>query len=719
MNPKTKQLNALLEIGTEEIPARFVADMLIDLEKKAGVALDEERIKFGALKTLGTPRRLILYIEDIAPRQEDVTLEIKGPPKSAAYNPDGTPKPQLEGFAKSKGLAVDDLKVKNFDGADYVCASVFKAGLSTEDVLKELFPKLITSLYLPISMRWGSGDFSFVRPIHWIAAILGKKLIPFELAGIKSSNKVRAHRLLKNNKWVTIPLLKEINLEEYEKLLLKENVIIDPLKRAQIIKDGIREKAKEVKGQVIVEDDLLSEVTHLTEFPQFLAGGFNENFLSIPSAVLITSMKKNQKYFAMQDAAGRLMPYFVAVTNGHPASAEKNIREGCERVLSARLSDAKFFFEEDIKTHLEAKLEDLKKVTFHEKLGSVYDRSLRIQDLSAALARALLLKSEQIENIKRIAFLSKADLVTHMVGEFSSLQGMMGKEYALHHGESEMVAQGIYEHYLPRYAGDSLPTTTEGAIVSLADKFDLIISCFSIGLIPTGSADPYALRRAAQGIVSIVLDKDMDLDLDGIFAKAGALLMKGSGVESIDAKKLKNSVMDFIGLRLRNVMLEEGIRYDLADAALGSFHSIADAYKKAKALDIVKDMGWFKGVVMTADRVRRLAVNATRDSVATAEFTDEEEGKLAYIYTKVREKVQHELDRKDFLAALRRLQELTTPVDDYFVKVMVMHEDPKLRSNRLAMLKVLEHLYLKVADLSKVVLPASPAGGPAAVTQPQ
>lgn len=701
-------LNALLEIGCEEIPARFMPGFLKDLKEKAEEKFTRERIKFARIETLGTYRRLTLYIENIAPKQEDLSEEVKGPPAEVAFDSSGKPTQAAIGFARSQKVPLKNLSVRTVGNKNYVFAKVVRKGKPTEEILASLFPEIISSLYQPLAMRWGDVDFKFIRPIHWILALCGRKIVRFELAGIRSGNKTCGHRYLKlktqNSK------LKHAELLLYKKLLLKLGVVVDQNQRKELVRKRVEAAAQKTKANVLIEEDLLTENTYLVENPIAYVGKFNKEFLGIPKDVLITSMKKNQKYFPMTDKSGKLVSKFVVVTDG---CKNPEVVEGNQKVLSARLADAKFFFEEDKKLPLRVRIPDLERIAFFEKLGSMSHKVERIAKLAEWIGKRLGLEEEGIKRVRRIAELCKADLSTKMVYEFPELQGIMGREYALLSGEDPKVAQGIFEHYLPRYAEDELPQSMEGTSVALADRIDSLLGCFSVGAIPTGSEDPYGLRRAAHGVIRIILEKKIDLLLDEIIEHGyklyepvflGYLFEKGeTGYQ--DFPKIKNQILDFMAGRLRPLLIEKGMRYDIVDAVLANFNDILDSVAKAEVLNRLVSEAWFPGIVMSADRISRIAKDAPREEVIEADLTQKEEKELFDLYMKVNWEVGEAINNEDWEKAINALAKLTAPIELFFEKVLVMHENEKLKLNRLALLKSLEKLYLEVADFRKIVLP--------------
>lgn len=700
-------LNALLEIGCEEIPARFMPGFLKDLGEKAEEKLKQERISFSNVQTLGTYRRLTLYIEDIAKKQPDLAEELKGPPAERAFDSSGKPTQAAIGFAKSQGISVEDLTVKTVGGKNYVFAQVVRKGKTAEKVLATLFPEIIASLYQPLTMRWGSLDFKFIRPIHWIVALCGNKVVKFELAGIKSSAKTQGHRYTKLK--AQSSKLKIAELLSYEKLLAKLGVIVDQEVRKDLIRKKVEAAAKKAKSAVLIEEDLLDEVTFLVENPIPYVGTLKKEFLSIPQDVLITSMKKNQKYFPLMNKAGKLEAKFIVVTDG---CNNAKVVNGNEKVLSARLADAKFFFEEDKKLPLKVRVADLEKVGFFEKLGTMTHKVERISELAAWFAKRLGLDEAGIKNVRRIAELCKADLTTKMVYEFPELQGVMGREYALLSGEEPLVAQGIFEHYLPRHAEDELPKSLEGKAVALADRLDSLVGCFSVGAIPTGSVDPYGLRRAVNGIIRVILENKIDILLDEAIEHSyklyepvflGYLFEKGeTGYQ--DFPKIKKQILSFIAARLKPMFLEKGIRYDVVDAVLGDCNDVLDCSIKVGVLDKSVAKDWFAGIVRSADRVSRIAKKVPREEVIEADLAEAEEKELYSIYMKANWEIGEAINNEDWKKALQGLAVLTDPIEAFFDKVLVMHKEERLKVNRLALLKSIERLYLRVADFRKVVL---------------
>lgn len=677
-----------MEIGCEEIPARFMPGLLKDLGKKAEEKLAASRLAFSRIETLGTPRRLVLFAENLTAKQPDVVENVQGPPAETAFTPDNKPTPAALGFAKKYGVKVENLSIRTVGPKNYVYARIKRKGLPAEKVLSAVFPEIIKNLYLPISMRWQDVNFQFVRPIHWILALYGNKTVKFELAGIKSSNVTYGHRFQRSKL-----IMRNPKLEEFKTKLLKAGVLVDQDER----KEKIRREIKKAAPGAQLDDELLDEVNFLVEYPVILKGKFDPAFLSLPKDVLITTMKKNQKYFPVLDEGGKLTSTFVLVTNNCKVKA---VAQGNQRVLSARLSDAKFFFEEDKKVPLKLRIPDLKKVEFFEKLGNMSEKTERLKKLSEYLAKHLKLEEKYLPLVERIAELSKADLLTQMVFEFPELQGVMGREYAASSGEDPVVAQGIFEHYLPRSAEDKLPESAPGLVVALADKIDTLVGCFSVGAIPTGSVDPYGLRRAAHGIARIILNKKLDILLDEVLEHAYHLYHK----EPKEFGKIYKQLQEFIGGRLRVVLLDEGIPYDVADAVLANFNDILEVIDLAQVLFRNRSADWFAGVRATADRIHRIARPAARETVMEADLVETEEKELYELYLKVNWEVTEKLNAGNYEGALRELSRFTDPIENFFQKVLVMHEEERLKTNRLALLRSIEKTFLEVADFTKIVI---------------
>ena len=680
----------LLEIGTEEIPAHAMPGMLRELGENAKKALKELRLAHGAVRTLGTPRRLALIVEGLAEKQEDVAEEKRGPSVQVAFDADGKPTKAAQGFARGQGVQAEALVTK--DG--YVYALVQETGERTEKVLEKMLPELIVGLSLPNSMRWGDLDFRFIRPLRWLVALYGEQVVPFELARVKSSNTSRGHRFLSTGDF-TIQ-----DAAHYEEACEKAFVIVDPARRKTEIEEGLVKEAKAHGGIAEITPNLLEEVLYLVEYPTALSGSFEDKYLALPPDAVITPMRDHQRYFPVKAADGRLMPLFLTVRNGG-AEYLATVQHGNERVLRARLADAQFFFDEDRKKSLEEHMEKLKTVVFQEGLGTVYEKSLRLEKLAAKIAGAIGASEAEKKAAERAARLSKADLVTGMVTEFTELQGVMGKEYARLDGESEDVALAIDEHYMPRFAGDALPKTCAGLVVSLADKMDNIVATFSRGLIPTGSQDPFALRRQALGMVHSIIEAGVTVSLRELVSWTMDLLaIQDAAVR----EKMQADVADFMRLRLKNVLAEAGIRYDVADAVLGDIDDVRRVMLAAEAVRAQLAAPDMAAAVKAFVRVANLAAKAEgKARIDEALFETEEEKELMKAYTSAKSAAESLVEAHDYVGIIDDFKDLAEPINAFFDAVMVMAEDADVRRNRLSLLKSIDCLLREVADFSKIV----------------
>ena len=680
----------LLEIGTEEIPAHAMPGMLKELGENAKKALKELRLAHGAVRTLGTPRRLALIVEGLAEKQEDVAEEKRGPSVQVAFDADGKPTKAAQGFARGQGVQAEALVTK--DG--YVYALVQETGERTEKVLEKMLPELIVGLSLPNSMRWGDLDFRFIRPLRWIVALYGEQVVPFELARVKSSNTSRGHRFLSTGDF-TIQ-----DAAHYEEACEKAFVIVDPARRKAEIEEGLVKEAKAHGGIAEITPNLLEEVLYLVEYPTALSGSFEDKYLALPPDAVITPMRDHQRYFPVKAADGKLMPLFLTVRNGG-AEYLATVQHGNERVLRARLADAQFFFDEDRKKSLEEHMEKLKTVVFQEGLGTVYEKSLRLEKLAAKIAGAIGASDAEKKAAERAARLSKADLVTGMVTEFTELQGVMGKEYARLDGESEDVALAIDEHYMPRFAGDALPKTCAGLVVSLADKMDNIVATFSRGLIPTGSQDPFALRRQALGMVHSIIEAGVAVSLRELVSWTMDLLaIQDAAVR----EKMQADVADFMRLRLKNVLAEAGIRYDIADAVLGDIDDVRRVMLAAEAVRAQLAAPDMAAAVQAFVRVANLAAKAEGEAcIDAALFETEEEKELMKAYTSAKSAAESLIGAHDYVGIIDDFKDLAEPINAFFDAVMVMADDAAVRHNRLSLLKSIDCLLREVADFSKIV----------------
>ncbi len=685
-----KRKELILEIGCEELPASFIEPALSYLKEELTKGLDGELLKPSGVETFGTPRRLIVLAYDVPEKQPDRKEILIGPSLQAAFK-DGEPTKAAIGFARSKGVDVKKLIiVENPKGkkGKYVAVEKLIEGRETLEVLKELLPKVITSIPFKKSMRWGNKKVRFGRPIRWILALYGEEVVPFEIDGIRSSNFSYGHRFLSPEPFT---------VREPSQLLeeLKERFVVPSLEeRRGIIVDGAVSLSKRVEGKLIKDEELLEEVVNLTEFPYPILGSFEEEFLSLPKEVVITVMKEHQKFFSISDDKGKLKNYFVGVANIKPVR-EEVVREGYEKVLRARLKDALFFFNEDRKVKLEDRVPKLKGVVFHDKLGTMFDKTLRLTELSPFISLELSFKKE--EEVKRAAYLCKADLLTEMVNEFPELQGVMGKYYALFDGETQEVAEAIEEHYLPRFSGDKVPKTQTGTALALSEKIDNLIGFIGIGLKPTGSADPFALRRNALGLIQVLLKGKLFLNLQEALEK-GAELYKKQGI-NLNNQAVEEA-LGFILDRLKGVLKEKGFKADTVEAVLGATNDPYDALLRATAVEKLRLNPEFEEVLITMRRV----VNIIPEGFEAKEFKPEGEyeRELYEKFLQVKEKISEKLKERDYEGALLLVKELKPKVDAFFDNVMVMDKDEKVRNRRLSLLKEIEKELSKLLDFSKL-----------------
>ncbi|WP_315436460.1 glycine--tRNA ligase subunit beta [uncultured Selenomonas sp.] len=677
----------LLEIGTEEVPAHVMPNLLTDLKRLAGDLLAEHRLAYESLRTIGTPRRSALLVTGLAERQEDVSTETRGPSVAIAFDAEGNPTKAGAGFARGQGIDPADLIQR--DG--YVYASVHEKGAETAALLTELLPELIRAIPLPNSMRWGDLDFRFIRPIRWIVALYGTEVVPFTLANVTSGNKSRGHRTLAPADFVIA------SPADYEAACEKAYIIVDQERRRAMITEQIAETAKACGGTAEITPDLLEEVLYLVEYPTALSGAFEEKYLALPAETVITPMRDHQRYFPVKAADGSLLPVFITVRNGGREHLDV-VAHGNERVLRARLADAQFFFDEDRKKPLAEHREKLKTVVFQQGLGSMYEKTERLMGLVTAIVEDLASDDAVYETMaadaRRAAELSKADLVTGMVTEFTELQGIMGREYALLDGEKPEVARAIDEQYMPRFAGDELPQSALGFALSVADKIDNIVGTFSRGKIPTGSQDPFALRRQALGLVLMLIEHESSLLLSDLVDEASDLY----DLDASLCQKMQVYVADFIRLRLKNVLTERGVRYDVQEAVLADVDFVADVPVRAAYVERLLASDGADALVQSFVRVGNIARMTETGVVDAALFAADEEGALLSAYENA---VAARDDGTDTMAAE---QSLAKAIDAFFDAVMVMDKDERIKLNRLRLLKAIDNYLLETADYSKIVL---------------
>jgi glycyl-tRNA synthetase beta chain len=685
----------LLEIGLEEVPARFMPGTLEQLQKVAEQMLKEIRVSAGSITTYGTPRRLALLVKDLAERQDDLVKEIKGPAKKVAFDEQGNPTKAIIGFSKGQGVAVEDLVVKTLGNAEYMYAIVKETGQESSSILPEFLTNLINSLNFPKPMRWGSEKMLFIRPIRWLVALYNDKVIDLEVAGIRSGRITYGHRFLSQG---PITLSRP---EEYLDKLKEGFVIADQERRKEMIRQQITDLALKEGGQVEQDENLLDEVTYLVEYPTALCGTFPEKYLKLPEEVLITPMKEHQRYFPIWDSNRKLLPKFITVRNGSEEHLS-NVTAGNIKVLLARLADAEFFYQEDQKVPLLQKVDRLKKVIFQEALGTVYDKVKRIEQLAIYIAERLNWEQEKVELVKTGAKVAKADLVTNMVYEFPELQGIMGGYYARLEGYDEIVCQGIREHYQPRFAGDKPPESFVGIAVSLADKLDTIVGCFGIGIIPTGSQDPLGLRRQALGICNTILEHSLKVSLTELITQAYELY---GGILREDLEQTNSQVLQFFRQRMQNILEERKVRYDVIDAVLSAgYDDPTDTWLRAEALQNFEKHPHYKSLVTAFARAANLTKNKEIFEVKEGFLVENAEKELFEAVKEVTAKVEELLNNFQYVEALDSISTLNTPIDDFFSEVMVMVEDKNIKENRLGLLQKVTYLTYRIADLSKLVV---------------
>jgi glycyl-tRNA synthetase beta chain len=684
----TKEL--FLEIGTEEIPAGFIPRAMAEMEAIITRELSNARLSFGEVKTLATPRRLALLVRDIPAVQPDAEITATGPSIKAAYDADGKPTKAAEGFARGQGVDVSAIKIVTTDKGEYISITRTETGRPTHELLSEILPKLINEIPFKKSMRWGELDVRFARPIHWIVALFDGIIVPFAFGNITSGSVSRGHRFMANT---TFPVRDFAHyLEECE----RHFVIPDPERRKEIIRRETHRVAIAAGGHLLPDEELLEQVSFLVEYPSAVHGTFSEEFLVVPKEVLITSMRSHQRYFSIVDADGKLLPGFITINNTLTEDPSVVVK-GNQRVLRARLSDARFFFEEDQKVTLDERVEGLKKVVYQQKLGTSFEKMERFKTLAEGLADRLnpAVKSQTA----RTACLCKADLVSAMVGEFPEVQGIMGREYALLEGEDAAVAAAIAEHYLPTQAGGELPDSDIGAFVSIADKLDTICGCFSVGLIPTGAADPYALRRATIGIIAIILDRGYRLSLPELIGQSLELL---AAKLTRPKEQVATDVLEYFRARFINL---QGNDYpgDAVDAAVSAgFDDLVDARARIAALAEFETHSDFEPLAVAFKRVGNIIKEGTDAPVDPALFEDSAEGALYEAFSTVKASVEARVADGLWLDALTEIATLRGPVDAFFDRVMVMAEDQRVRSNRLALLTAIARMFGKIADFSKI-----------------
>jgi glycyl-tRNA synthetase beta chain len=681
-----------LEIGCEEIPAGYILPAVQAMAGSMVRFLDDQRITHGEPYTSGTPRRLVLLLPDVAPHQQACVTEMLGPSRQVAFDADGQPTKAALGFAKGQGVAVEALQIKETPKGQYLCVTREEQGLATIELLEKMLPDFIAHIPFPKSMRWGGLAVTFARPIHTLVALLGSQVVRFAYGDIKSGNLSVGHRFMSPQR------LPVADFASHRENLRKHFVIVDFTERKQFIRETVQAAAHQVQGLILEDDDLLDEVTNLVEHPRAIIGQFEDKYLRLPPEVPITVMREHQRYFAVIDEAGKLMPYFVTAANTIPRNRQM-VSAGNGRVIRARLEDARFYYDEDQKVPLARRAEALKDVVFHSKLGTSWEKMERFSALARWLGQQLA--PQELDHIMRAAFLCKADLVTGMVSEFPELQGVMGRDYARKQGEPEAVALAIYEHYLPKRAGGPVPASLPGALLSIADKLDTIVGCFGVGLLPTGTADPFALRRQTLGIIRIILEKNLQVSLGDLIDQA---LQQLATKMTEPADKVKQGVLEFFRNRLfHQLSSQEGFSPDVVEAAMDvGIDNLVEAVKRTRAVALFKTRPDFDSLAAAFKRVVNIIKEEETATLDPECFTTDAERTLYQRLQETQQDVAALIEKSDFNGALSSMAGLKGAIDTFFESVLVMDSDDKVRHNRLALLTRTRDLLACVADFRKI-----------------
>jgi glycyl-tRNA synthetase beta chain len=680
-----------LEIGTEEIPAGFLPKAMADLERMIRKELEAARLDFGEIRTFATPRRLALAVSDVAEDQPTLRTEAMGPARQIAYDGEGNPTKAAIGFARGQGVAVADLKLVATEKGEYLFVEKEEPGRPTMALLTEVLPRLVAGLTFKKSMRWENLDVRFARPMHWIVALYGGEIIPFTHGNLTSGNKSRGHRFMAPQEFVVT------GQADWLQGCRNHFVTADHNERKATIRAQVEATGQAEGGRAAVDERLLEEVTYLVEDPTPLCGTFDEKYLQLPHELLVTSMREHQRYFTIENVHGKLLNKFITVSNTRPEDKQVVVK-GNQRVIRARLSDAMFFWEEDQKVKLESNLETLKQVIYQARLGSSFEKVERFTQIARKLAERF--EPEAVALTERAARLAKCDLETKMVYEFPELQGIMGREYSRIEGENPRVSTAIFEHYLPTEAGGALPSDNLGAFVSIADKIDTICGCFGVGLIPTGSADPYALRRSAIGVLNIILDRGYQLSIPELIEQSLGLLETKL---TRPRAEVQDDVVAFIRLRLANMLTTRVFASDVVDAVLAArFDEPCDVVARVEALDALKGAADFEPLAIAFKRVGNIIKGGVDNPVQTELFEADCELALASAVEATRQTVDDQVGRGDYGAALQTIAKLREPVDAFFDGVMVMAEDDRVKTNRLALLTQVAGLFANIADFTRI-----------------
>ncbi len=685
--------DVLIEIGLEEMPAHVVVPSMNQLEAKVATFFEEQHLSYDNIRAYSTPRRLAVLIEAVPERQADIEEEIKGPAKKIALDAEGNWSKAAQGFVRGQGLTTDDITFKELNGVEYVYATKKTTGKQTIDVLTGL-KEVITSLTFPVTMHWNKYDFEYIRPIHWVVALFGEEVIPFEILDVKTDRHSRGHRFLGHE--VTFK-----RAHDYVETLAEQSVIADSAERQQLIVNQISAIAEKNKWQVFLDEDLLEEVTNLVEYPTAFVGNFAKQYLEIPEEVLVTSMKEHQRYFDVRTEDGQLLPHFISVRNGNDVAIE-NVIKGNEKVLKARLEDAEFFYQEDQKLTIAACVEKLKHVAFHEKIGSIYEKMTRVGVIAQIIGETVGLSSAELTDLQRASEIYKFDLVTNMVDEFPELQGIMGEKYALLQGEKASVAAAIREHYLPIASEGELPESVVGSVLAIADKVDSVLTFFAAGMVPSGSNDPYALRRQTYGIIRIIEAKQWHFPFEKLQRAIQEKINEDQATYGTALSDENNLVSDFLKARLRQRLATRNIRHDVIEAVLASEQK--DVSRLLQAAELVSQHladQEFKPSMEALTRVMNLAKKQeTKNSDIQPDlFENEAEKALFEAVTEVEANFATNTMAENYQA----LVALRPAIEAYFDQTMVMVDDASIRANRLALLAKISKMVLAIASLDQLV----------------
>jgi glycyl-tRNA synthetase beta chain len=687
----------LIEIGTEEIPAGYIKPALIAFSKSLTERLQQLRVDCGQARVYGTPRRLTVYVDKVAMRQHTVVSELTGPPEHVAFDDNRQPTVAARKFAEKAGVPISKLELKQTEKGRYLCARVTEKGKSTQWVLRQILPDIFSSIPFPKTMRWADQKTVFARPVHNLVVLLGERAVSVAFAGVKSGRYTFGHRFMSPGK------IRLQSPSQYLKALEDAWVLADMDKRRSMMEKAMGQAVKQTGGMILKDPELVEENSHLVEYPEVVLGHFDEKFLEVPRQVLVTAMREHQRYFAVVDDRDDIMAHFIAINNTRARNMAV-VAAGHERVLRARLEDARFFFHADLKTSMDQWVQSLKTVIFQAELGSVYDKTVRIQKLAGFFARALDLDDTISAWLDRAAFLCKADLVSHVVNEFPKLQGVMGRIYAERSGEPGGVAEAIEEHYRPVFSGGQLPSQATGAVLALADKIDTICGCFCLGLIPTGASDPYALRRQAIGIIQIAIDRGFGFSVSQVVHASIDMLAS----DKTKTKDIADEVCRFFDNRMAYLLEEKGISKDLAAAVISaSSDQITDVWQRADALQKLKSERDFKSLAAAFKRVVNIIRKAdpadTRDLTIKPElFSDSAEKALYKTCMKARQDVSGHISSGDMNAAFGAMAAIKPDVDAFFDSVLVMDDNSDIRRNRLALLQQISEMFARLADFSKI-----------------